>query len=541
MMLISKFLFTKNLRIKPILNLCAFVSKNKRINFFSTKSSMENKEGATEECKNFGNMEMVQSQERTNKVWVPLAKIDDSYDAKEVLIRGRVHNVRGKGNLAFVIIRQNVDTLQSIAFKSETIPKAMLKFISNVPKESIVDITGKLTKPDKPIESCSVQLELQISTFFVVDRARSALPFQIEDACRPLKEGEDDMDEEEKEETQEASKDGKTMPRVLMKTRLDNRIIDLRTQTKQAIFTLSSGVCMLFREFLLKNDFMEIRTPKLIGGASEGGSNVFKLKYFNKDACLAQSPQLYKQMCVMADFERVFEVSPVFRAENSFTHRHMCEFTGLDLEMSIKEHYFEILDMCGELFVYIFKGIEERYAKQLDVIRKQFPFEPLKCSNPVLKITFEEGVNLLNEAGFKQDLHEDLDSINEKTLGKLVREKYDTDFYILHKYPISARPFYTMLNKEDPKFTNSYDFFIRGEEITSGAQRIHDPDFLAERAKQCGIEVPTIQDYIDSFKFGAFPHGGVGIGLERIVFLYCNLKNIRNSSMFPRDPKRVTP
>lgn len=143
-----------------------------------------------------------------------------------------------------------------------------------------------------------------------------------------------------------------------MKTRLDNRVIDLRTTAKQAIFRVSSGVCQLFREFLINNDFVEIHTPKLIAGSSEGGANVFSLTYFGRKACLAQSPQLYKQMCVMGDFQRVFEIGPVFRAENSFTHRHMCEFVGLDIEMAIKEHYFEILDFFGELFPFIFKGLE---------------------------------------------------------------------------------------------------------------------------------------------------------------------------------------
>lgn len=174
-----------------------------------------------------------------------------------------------------------------------------------------------------------------------------------------------------------------------MPTRLDNRVIDLRTVAKQAIFRVSSGVCQLFREFLYKENFMEIHTPKLIGGTSEGGANVFRLDYFGKQGCLAQSPQLYKQMCINADFDRVFEIAPVFRAENSFTHRHMCEFTGLDIEMSIKEHYFEALELFGELFAYIFHGLETRYGKELEAIKTQYPFEPFKMKYPVVKLTFE--------------------------------------------------------------------------------------------------------------------------------------------------------
>jgi aspartyl-tRNA synthetase len=243
----------------------------------------------------------------------------------------------------------------------------------------------------------------------------------------------------------------------------------------------------------------------------------------------------------MADFDRVFEIGPVFRAEKSFTHRHMCEFTGLDIELAIKEHYFELLDLLGEMFCYIFEGLEKRYAKELAAINDQYPFEKFLCPRPAVRLTFEEGVKLLHEAGVDQKIDEDLSTETEKKLGRIVREKYKTDFYMLHRYPISARPFYTMMCKDDPKYTCSYDFFMRGEEIVSGAQRVHDPVLLAKRAEECGIPVKTIQDYVNSFKYGAFPHGGCGIGLERVVMFYCNLGNIRKSSLFPRDPKRLAP
>ena len=328
---------------------------------------------------------------------------------------------------------------------------------------------------------------------------------------------------------------------VKQDVRLDNRIIDLRVPTNQAIFKLQSGVCQLFREFLLSKDFIEIHTPKLIGGSSEGGSNVFKFKYFEQDGCLAQSPQLYKQMALCGDLQRVFEIGPFFRAENSNTNRHLCEFTGLDLEMEFKNHYFEVLDLIGELLVFMFKQISVRYARELGVINDQYPFEEFKCADPVFKMNFREGVKLLKEAGYEQDEFSDLSTETEKALGKIVREKYDTDFYMLYGYPISARPFYTMLDPKDPRFTNSYDFFMRGEEITSGAQRIHDPILLEQRAIECGLDVSTIKDYINAFKYGAPAHGGAGFGLERVVKFYCNLHNIRKTSLFPRDPKRLTP
>lgn len=209
--------------------------------------------------------------------------------------------------------------------------------------------------------------------------------------------------------------------------------------------------------------------------------------------------------------------------------------------MAIKENYSELLEFLGDLMCFIFKGLETRYAKELKAINEQFEFEPFKVLYPPLKLTYAEGIQLLKENGVDWDINEDLSTPVEKQLGEFVRRKYDTDFYILHRYPKTARPFYTMLCADDPNFTCSYDFFMRGEEIISGAQRIHDPAILEKRAIECGIDPNTIRDYISSFKFGAFPHGGCGVGLERVVMLYCALKNIRNTSLFPRDPKRITP
>jgi len=237
----------------------------------------------------------------------------------------------------------------------------------------------------------------------------------------------------------------------------------------------------------------------------------------------------------------VFEIGPVFRAEDSNTNRHLCEFTGLDMEMEFKNHYFEVLDVLGDMLCFLFNELKSRHARELAVINDQYPFEEFKCATPVVKLHFKEGVQLLKEAGINQEELEDLDTANEKALGALVRQKYDTDFYMLYGYPANARPFYTMLDPTDPNYTNSYDFFMRGEEITSGAQRIHDPALLTERAKEKGIAVETIKDYIEAFKYGAPTHGGAGFGLERIVKFYCNLHNIRKASLFPRDPKRLTP
>jgi aspartyl-tRNA synthetase len=300
-------------------------------------------------------------------------------------------------------------------------------------------------------------------------------------------------------------------------------------------------VCKLFRDTLDSKGFIEIHTPKIINAASEGGANVFKVSYFKTSAFLAQSPQLYKQMAIAADFDKVYTIGSVFRAEDSNTHRHLTEFIGLDLEMAIQYHYHEVLDVFSDLFTQIFKGLEKNYSTEIATIRNQYPSEPFQFLEPALRLEYSEGVKLLNENGIKMGDEEDLSTANEKFLGKLVREKYGTDFFILDKYPLAVRPFYTMPDPNSTKFSNSYDMFIRGEEILSGAQRIHEPEFLSERALHHGIQLDTIKSYIDSFRFGCSPHAGGGIGMERVVMLYLGLHNIRKTSMFPRDPKRLTP
>jgi len=501
-----------------------------------------------------GDAPLIQSTEISGRVWTRLSELNDSHVGKKVLIRARVHTSRSKGKAAFMVLRQGVRTVQGVLFQSKEVPKEMIKYADSISRESIVDVTATVSAAPEPIEACTIKgLELQLETLHTISRAMATIPFTVEEASRPQP-GDGTFQDEDEEAAAAAAADEaaaaaaggegeeRTYARVTQKTRLDNRWIDLRTPANLGIMRISSGVCTLFREFLLSRDFMEIQTPKLLGGASEGGSEVFHTKYFGQPACLAQSPQLYKQMtAACSDFERVFEIGPVFRAENSNSHRHLCEFHGLDMEMAINEHYYEVLDVFSDLFVYIFKGIQERFKDEIEAVRAQYPFEDFKFCDPALRLTYPEGVALLREAGVDMSEEDDLTTANEKLLGKIVKEKYGTDFFMMDKYPLSVRPFYTMPDPSNPKASNSYDFFMRGEEILSGAQRIHDPEMLVKQAQKHDIPVETIQGYVDSFKHGAFPHGGGGVGLERVVMLFLGLDNIRKSSLFPRDPKRLAP
>ncbi|XP_049298177.1 aspartate--tRNA ligase, cytoplasmic [Anopheles funestus] len=475
----------------------------------------------------YGTMKMIQSAEKhSERVFVKVSELSHCEKDAQVWVRGRVHTSRCKGKQCFLVLRQQSSTVQCLLAVNDRVSKQMVKFSGSIPRESIIDLKAKVVPVEQRIESCTEQtLELHVEKLFLLSAAKAQLPLQIEDASRP-----------EKSDDPEALK-----IRVNQDTRLDNRVLDLRTPANQAIFRLEAGVCKLFRDVLTAKGFTEIHTPKIISAASEGGANVFTVSYFKDSAYLAQSPQLYKQMAIAADFDKVFTVGAVFRAEDSNTHRHLTEFVGLDLEMAFKYHYHEVLDTIGNTFTEMFKGLRDNYAKEIAAVGQQYNVEPFKFLEPPLKLEFAQAVAMLREAGVQMDDEEDLSTPSEKLLGRLVKAKYDTDFYILDKFPLAVRPFYTMPDPANMKYSNSYDMFMRGEEILSGAQRIHDPEYLIERAKLHAIDLSKIAAYIDAFRYGCPPHAGGGIGMERVVMLYLGLDNIRKTSMFPRDPKRLTP
>lgn len=496
----------------------------------------------------FGNYKVIQSKcapSGSGRVFTEVGNLGSSAVDDTVWVRARIHKAVFTGQVAFLTLRKGLDTVQAVM-----IDKEMLKWgRKNLSSETIVDVLAKITTPEGGVvEKCSVgNVELAVQRVYVVSKADANLPLTLDDAARPLVEhGQEEQGQENGNgEAGEDVTDKQLRPRVTRDTRLDARIVDLRAPPHASLMRLQSVICQLFREHLYGLGFTEIHSPKLIAGASEGGSDVFKLDYFGREACLAQSPQLYKQMSICADFDRVFEIGPVFRAEKSHTHRHLCEFTGLDFEMEIKEHYNEILDVMNGLFTSIFNGLETRFVKQIATVRSKWPVKPFRFykDRPQLRLKWPEAITMLREAGVEIGDYEDLNTEKEKLLGRLVGDKYNTDFFMLTHFPSAIRPFYTMVDPNDGNYSNSYDLFMRGEEIVSGAQRIHDVELLKVRAKaMLGEEgMNSIKDYVDAFKFGAAPHGGAGIGLERVLMLYLGIENIRECSLFPRDPERLTP
>ncbi|KAJ7225463.1 hypothetical protein GGX14DRAFT_420617 [Mycena pura] len=484
----------------------------------------------------YGSLPLNQSQSRPR-----LSRVEiDSLSARSgetVTFRARVQTSRAQGNkMVFLNLRQRTHSVQAlVTVTPEKVSKQMVKWVAGLADESIVLVQGTVKTSPEPIKSASVQdVEVLVSQIHLISGIDGRLPFSLEDASRP----------DTEELPSEADAEVRQFNRVLLDTRLNNRVVDLRTNTNLAIFTLQSAIGHLFRQYLHGHGFTEIHSPKLQGAATESGASVFKVNYFKGNAFLAQSPQLAKQMAIAADFERVYEIGPVFRAEDSNTPRHMTEFMGLDLEMTIEEHYHEAMELLDGLLISVFRGLRETYHREIAAVAAQFPADGFKWREGpegTLKLTFRQAIDMLVEDGVPRESLDDINTENEKRLGRLVKAKYDTDYFIIDKFPLELRPFYTMPDPEDPTLSNSYDFFMRGEEILSGAQRIHNPALLVEKMRSKGVDPDSMKTYVDAFRMGCAPHGGGGIGLERVLMLFLKLNNIRRASMFPRDPKRLEP
>jgi aspartyl-tRNA synthetase len=474
---------------------------------------------------------------------IDIRDLSAEHVGREVWFRARIHHLRKMSSkFVFFVFRQQTATIQGVLLEHGDISKYMLYWAGHLDPETVVLVRGVLQEPQSKqgeVIGATIQdVEVSIHGLHVEAAVTEHMPFNVYEA-------EVTQAEVDEELARHDHKEGQSRIRIADRTRLHNRVLDLRTTTSHAIFRIQSGICRFFRQQLDSEGFIEIHTPKLQGGASESGSSVFKVQYFNRGAFLAQSPQLPKQMCISADFGKVYEVGPVFRAENSNTYRHLTEYTGLDLEMQIINHYHEVLRTLDRTFKAIFKGIYDNYRPEIELVKRQFPHEDLVWLDETPIIPFAEAVQWLNDSGWRDedgnplDLNEDLGTRDEVQLGRVIKQKLGTDYYVLDKFPRNARPFYAMPDPKNPEVTNAFDIFLRGQEILSGGQRIHDAKMLLDNMKRLKMDPQTMEEYIQAFQWGAPPHGGGGIGLERILMLLLNLGNIRHASMFPRDPKSL--
>ncbi|UPK91235.1 hypothetical protein LCI18_002170 [Fusarium solani-melongenae] len=489
---------------------------------------------------------------------IKLRNLGDEHLGKTIKLRAWIQNARMQGaKMAFVELREERDwAIQAVVAASPEgtpVSKQMVKWIGSLNLEGYVLVEAKVEKPLEPVKSVKVSnYELHLTKCYVISPGPQVLGMGLAVANRPVT----NFDDEDAGGPVEEVKEGvdnlslENVPGASMATHLNNPVMHKRAPVQQAIADVRMTVRKLFSEYLEARDFVQFEPPCLIGAASEGGSNVFGMPYFDKQAFLAQSPQFYKQYEIAGGRKRVFCIGPVFRAENSNTPRHMTEFTGLDLEMEIEDDYQEVREMLEGVLLYIFRGLKERCAEQIALVRTVYPSEDFLLPEPgkEVRLTFAEGQALLRAEGPEEYRNvsddEDMSTPQEKALGALIKEKYNTDFYVLDKFPEGARPFYALEDPENPKVTNAYDFFMRGQEILSGGQRVHVPETLEARIRKKGID-PTsqgIKEYVDIFRSaGVPPHGGGGIGLDRVVAWYLNLPSVHLASYYPRTPKRLLP
>lgn len=444
-------------------------------------------------------MKYISEENKNNMLQVVEAEQLQRYIGSKVQLHGMVYKIRKMSDFAFVLIRTKQAVVQCV-YSSEfsEFPLELLR------EESAVRITANVVAEERS----RVGYELQLLSVEVLSEPEEMSPIVI---------------------------NNKRVDTSL-ENLLNYRPITLRNEKERAIFKIQEGICRAIREFMHRERFTEIHSPKIVSEGAEGGANIFKLDYFGKQAYLAQSPQFYKQMMVGV-FERVFEIAPVFRAEKHDTARHLNEYTGVDFEMGFIESFEEIMQMETAMLKYIMMFLQEQYEQELSLLKVQLP--EIK---EIPAIKFSEAKELVAKAYHREfkESH-DFEPEEEKLLCELVKKQTGSEFVFVTHYPSAKRPFYAMDSKENPEETLSFDLLFRGLEITTGGQRIHNYRKQVAKMEARGMNPAAFESYLMMHKAGMPPHGGLGIGLERLTAKLLNQENVRLSSLFPRDINRVTP
>lgn len=424
-----------------------------------------------------------------------------------VTIAGWVSVRRDHGKLIFLDIRDRSGSVQAIVLPSAG---PAYEAAQEIRSEHVVAIEGLVKERPGGAEKAGSALggiELEISAIRTISAPAETLPFEV------------------------------SVPELDLNldTLLDHRTIALRNARLQAIFRIYSMMLSAYAARMRAADFLEIKTPKLVGSATEGGANFFTVNYFDRKAYLAQSPQFYKQAGISI-FERVFEVGSVFRAEPHFTTRHVNEYVGLDAELGFISDFSEVMDELEATIKYVFAEIGKERASELALYGAALPADV-----PIPRLRLSEAVDILRESYGKEIEGGDIDAEGERMIGEYAKEKFGSDFVFLTHYPTALRPFYTMPSADDPSVTESFDLIYHGLEIASGGQRIHDYAQLSESIRSRGMNPDDFASYLDVFRYGCPPHGGWGLGSERIVQKLLGLGSIKEALLYPRDVKRLSP
>ncbi|MCD5381561.1 MAG: aspartate--tRNA(Asn) ligase [Candidatus Pacebacteria bacterium] len=424
---------------------------------------------------------------------------------EEVLINAVVSVARKQGKMAFFDFRDRSSIIQGVVFGKPEV----LEVAKEVNEEYSLSVTGivnerpeKMINPD--VENGNIELEI---TGIEILNASEAMPFDLE-------------------------------AELNIDTLLDYRPLTLRHSRQLAIFNIQATIVEAYGDFMRQQGFKEFQSPKIVGGDAEGGAEVFKVKYFKDvEASLSTSPQLYKQIMVGV-YERVFTFATAFRAEKSATSRHLSEYTSLDAEMGFIKDHTDVMRMETKLMKFISKYIAEKNEAELKTLEVDLPLIPDTDNLPFMKL--REAQELIKkETGVDKTKLPDLEPEDERWLCEYAKKELGSDFIFITHQPVNKRPFYTMEDPEDIGYTKSFDLLFRGVEITTGGQRVHDLETLKKKIEKNGLDAEKFEFYLQAFKFGVPPHGGWGMGLERLTAKFCGVANVKEATLFPRDINRI--
>jgi len=432
------------------------------------------------------------------------SEIGSEHFGKEVTVAGWIQNIRKKGKISFIVLRDREGEVQVTCLKNEMGDENYEK-LTTLARESVVSIKGIVQQSNV----AHAGFEILPKEFEILNESATPLPLGVVDKVG-----------------------------VDLDTRLNNRFMDLRKPEVEAIFAIRSILLQGIRDYLVKNGYIEINTPKIVSAGAEGGATLFGINYFGKGAYLAQSPQLFKQSMMSTGFDRVFEIAPAYRAEASDTVRHLSEFISLDIEIAFIKSSLDVMNELEKLIAHSMDYVKRNGEKYLKVLNVSINVPRV----PFRKISHAECVRILKEKG-KELPGGDIDTEGEKLLGEIVRKEYGDEFFFITDFPTELKrgTFYAMRKDENPELTGYFDLEYKGQELVSGGQREHRLEKLIAQMKENNLNLESFDFYLKAFQYGMPPHGGFGLGVERFVQKLLDLPNIRETVLFPRDRLRLVP
>jgi len=421
-----------------------------------------------------------------------------------ITLNGWVHDLRDMGGLKFLLLRDSTGIIQITIVKKD-VPEKLLGTIKGLTAESVISVTGKVQANTKVKSG----VEIIPTTITLLALAKPELPISV---------------------TEKAITTGQAK-------RLDWRCLDLRKLKHQAIFRIQSALLEGMTTYLLGNGFTQVFTPCILGVASESGSEVFPLIYFDREAFLRQDPQLHRQLTIAGGITKIFDIGPAWRAELSHTNKHLCEHRVCAVEAAFIKDEYDTMRLEEQLIIAALTNVKKKCAQDLELLEVKLTIP--KAPFPVLQ--FPEIYDIVRTRGKKIEEGEDLDAEADALVWEHVREKLKTEFYFVNRFPSRIKPFYVMKNDADPRWARSVDLNFKGMELSSGGQREHRYEKLMENVKNKGMNASEVEWFTQFFQYGVPPHGGFAIGIERLTMSLLNIENVRDCVLFPRDPERLVP